>query len=1346
MSISDLDLILNKDAIIATYPASHLRSNPEQVEQMYRAHAKTHIPLGDTSRYVDTIFKWVGGKNKGSFIGAVVGDYGHGKTSFQVHIWEESAERKVFAVPPFSWKKVADMIEGAAAWTDFMLAKNHPDQARQAKKIYEKYREKNLRETAEKVSQQTGQNIEDVIRSLSALIDQGASVGMEIAPDQFLDYCEDLTVVIKEAGYTGLLMLIDEPEVAAKELGFASVSQILFDIANGLLQRQGDYGVFISMPENFLARAQSTFASLPARLQGRGCMSRLRDIYSSDFAEQLWASYVKNFELGSEGERIVKLITLKAIGQVASSERKDLSYGPRTVVSSFCQMVHRYQGTKAAYEVEDFVEDCLEDEILVAPDYPTRIRESLNRPEAAKLDKTSLRILAGFPNGLTNEQAEELGIEASFLDQAKSSGVVYRMHSLYGLANLRKAEGVIDEKEPDQTIEDIFSEFAPAPKTFEIAKEAFIKHVMPLIYEKRSGQQIVGWDVPDKWINRGNIKLTEIVGAFKQTARDYPRRKVAIAVGPVNETIELQEFRDKESQTDILIHYLLRWNIEEPLPDRLVEVLPGKPEIGEPAFIRIIIDLASEPMPNDQLENIVDSSYLTPLGLLYLIGAMDRQTFPKDVEAIWDATRKQLLRNLPVRFFQNEDVRNQASEKINRTIPSGAVEFIPSLCDYVLRDRYPEYSTLIRQPQWANKVKDYILALQNQNIPLSCKRGREQWKAPKNEVANAFNTNVMNLNDFFSGYENLIYINMGKREDDAIVEFKLHPLEKQIMEKITGEKPSSQLKVDGKECWWVDIRKLIPLLLYSGYQLDEIMQIVEMGKTRGTFLTTEHRGNQVLYCKPLDPEQMKAQLREKLESLREEFVELNKLPDFRHSFDFESIETKIETIEDDADFESLKSKIHRVFEQNHDRLDTFFNRLEEAFNGEKSNAVQVEQNISSNRQISLLINLPTASSKWCSDLSTYIMSNLSQTVEDLKKDCRNIKQKAGRNISEFTANRRGAPLERIKRLLDGWNAHANLQEQVNNLKNSLQQIMKYLDDYEQWVKLLGTSDDLHKHLIEMKKDNAHKLKANELIQELDGVWDDISELLRTRNVAGLGSYKQYFKQFEDIEQKRKKYLQQLKGAFDKVKDRANQFLTGIGLGPESRVNVIFNPEDSKGCYEQLYNQALEQLKKICEGESGDLSDNKLELLYASNVLKRITQDEVKTLLDELEQNETYLDNLAKSLKEEWIEEIVKEDGIPKPSTDEVKETINKTRESSRKARKIIIEKTRKKVEAELSKEAKEMLKLIPENQIVDLKHLILEMLKEDQPAEGILDPALRYLSELFRNDKVQIKLELPHGR
>ena len=62
--LEELDVILNKDAIITTFPVKYLISTPEDVENVYRTHARTHIPLGDTTKYVDTIFKWIGGVNQ----------------------------------------------------------------------------------------------------------------------------------------------------------------------------------------------------------------------------------------------------------------------------------------------------------------------------------------------------------------------------------------------------------------------------------------------------------------------------------------------------------------------------------------------------------------------------------------------------------------------------------------------------------------------------------------------------------------------------------------------------------------------------------------------------------------------------------------------------------------------------------------------------------------------------------------------------------------------------------------------------------------------------------------------------------------------------------------------------------------------------------------------------------------------------------------------------------------------------------------------------------------------------------------------------------------------------------
>jgi hypothetical protein len=279
--------------------------------------------------------------------------------------------------------------------------------------------------------------------------------------------------------------------------------------------------------------------------------------------------------------------------------------------------------------------------------------------------------------------------------------------------------------------------------------------------------------------------------------------------------------------------------------------------------------------------------------------------------------------------------------------------------------------------------------------------------------------------------------------------------------------------------------------------------------------------------------------------------------------------------------------------------------------------------------------------------------------------------------------------------------------------------------------------------MEMKRDESHRSKANELIGETEKVWDDISDLLRTRNVSGLGNYKQYFKQLDEIDIERKKYLQELKGAFEKVKDQVNTFLTDVGLGGEDRVNVVFNPDDSKGCYYQLYNQALDRLIRIGKAESQDLSSKRLELLYASNVLGRVSKEEVSSVLGELEECETSLKSMLASLTTEWVEAVVKEEEQPKPNETELKEAITKTRDCLKGARKIIIEKTRLEKDEDVSREADEMLKLIPDKETVDLKQLILKMMRKDQPPADILEPALKYLSELFKKDKVQIKVELP---
>jgi hypothetical protein len=126
MSIDELKLIANKEHVISTWSAQSLVEKPADVEKDYMIHARTHLSLGDTAKYVDIALKWVGGDNKGTFIGAVLGEYGEGKTSFLIHLWDQSRQRKVLTVPPFEWGAFEDIPAAVVGWIHYVLRDTHP--------------------------------------------------------------------------------------------------------------------------------------------------------------------------------------------------------------------------------------------------------------------------------------------------------------------------------------------------------------------------------------------------------------------------------------------------------------------------------------------------------------------------------------------------------------------------------------------------------------------------------------------------------------------------------------------------------------------------------------------------------------------------------------------------------------------------------------------------------------------------------------------------------------------------------------------------------------------------------------------------------------------------------------------------------------------------------------------------------------------------------------------------------------------------------------------------------------------------------------------------------------------
>lgn len=1341
MALDELNEILRANGgVLATFNAVDFSSRPDQVERMYHIYARGHVALSDTKQYTDRILRWLSGANQGAFVGAVSGDYGHGKTSFQVHVWEECRRSKVVAVPPFSWSSVSDILDGVAAWVSYELRGGHSSAAARVRELHESYREKSLKELSVQIASGSGRNVDDVYATLMAAQSAGGEVDTQVTPERLLDYFADLTDCIKSAGCTGLLVLLDEPEVAAKKLGQNRVSQILFDIANGLIHRKGDFGVFVSMPERFLAHVQSQFSSLPARLGHRQCFPRLRDMYGSDFAGALWNRYVEEFSLGDLGNRIVSPETLQAIGQVGSSDRSDLAYGPRTVVSAFARMVYLYAERGVAYSPIDFVSDCCGGEILTS-EYPGRIASVLGAPECQGMDLDFLKTLAAFPNGMTIEAARALGIDERLQNLGALRGLVYKRGTVYGLEGLKKSHSPSDDDELRHTLLDIASEFAPNRKTLDAALTSFAEHVVPIIFEQRQGQQILGFEPIVKFDKLGRSTYGAVFrGAFRQTQSEYPQRTIAVSIGSMED--DVRDIRTRVEGlgpiADVWLCLRVRWAKDSELPAERLRVDIGDPSERVAGKVELILDWADGMVDFPMLEEQVGREMMAPLALLFLLGQKSGRVLSREHEIEWSSYQEPLISRLLAMLFTDPQIQSEASALFDCPVTGDALSLIGVACKFVLSRRYPEYCTLIRQSQWQKTIDRYISVLSNSAIPARCKRGKEVWVAPGDSVARAFTLARMNLTGgAFSSFESLISIRPSGK-DELQVEFRLHPFEQAIVDRITVDNPNPKAKFEGKECWYLPVKEAAPWMLNAGYGEDEIAAVYRIGEARGSFRIGSYRRQAVLYCTPLDLEQMRTNLSEKLADLEKEIEIFRQLPDYRTSLDVDRIRTDIAGIADEDQFDALSDCLNREFEIMHSRLTNCFTRINDGLSAVSDAATSLVNGLANAREVSLLQFEPRGSCGWASDLNLYIMANLARILRRLNDDLHAILASIGGLKAKYENVKMARWVEKAQLALEGFIDVTKYESRCADLKNQSSALVARLHDYEYWLQLLKRSDEVLSSISNLKKESAHSGYADSLQDELVKLWGKISQHIALRNIEGLGSYKQFFDELNALDDRRARYLQTQRAAFDSTKRSVNDLLQASGLSIDARCTEVYNPDDVAGCYRRLYEGAAKLMLEALEHGRQALAEQRIELLYCRDILALAEAETCNPLLENLARSIESLNELSSSIGPDWVTEAHEDPGA---AGSPIKDGLEQSDSIVRAIRQTVHHAQTARI-GELGSEASEMLKLVPEGaRSTNLKDIILAMMSHGGESDQVLTAALRSLGELFRHGRIAIKVE-----
>src|SRR5436190_18498780 len=151
MSVDELaylEILLEKQPIIATRTAQDIVEQPETVREDYLKHIRSFVMIGKGASstdqeqltiadYESRLLKIV--KNNGAAKGYITAEYGYGKTSTAVFIWHRCEQAEIVAVPPFQIQKLDHLLSATYGWVRFKLAKSYPQLLPEAERIYHHY-------------------------------------------------------------------------------------------------------------------------------------------------------------------------------------------------------------------------------------------------------------------------------------------------------------------------------------------------------------------------------------------------------------------------------------------------------------------------------------------------------------------------------------------------------------------------------------------------------------------------------------------------------------------------------------------------------------------------------------------------------------------------------------------------------------------------------------------------------------------------------------------------------------------------------------------------------------------------------------------------------------------------------------------------------------------------------------------------------------------------------------------------------------------------------------------------------------------------------------------------------
>ncbi len=1187
MSIEGLQAILNKEEIVATQRANDLLDRPQFVDEAYKRHVRTYIPLG---RHVDEaeqgqsvisferrVIREV--CQAGALRGYITGEFGYGKTSSALYLWDRARAENLLAVPPFQLNKLPDLITACFGWVRYEVGRTRPNMTDEAQSLYESLMERSAEWLAKRY---------DIDLTSAQRMAQDRPDILELTPADYIRFFEEMTRLAQQAGFDGLLLLADEvqqyiePEIKS---GIKDPISPLFDVISAILTRRNhlNFGLVLVIPPKELGLLRDQRGDLVHRILQVSL--DLATVYDREFPQRLWYRLAKEFEFEEHRDRIINKECLGALGQI--SARNDLSDGPRTVVNAFRRASRRYvelghpqdEPYTPYHLIEDFIKGNIE------YDSPKKIPSVVSQALTHSLVKghpereRAVKWAAAFPNeGVPRSLQERLGLADAFDDLAQSAlgdlvisvgDVRDRGFTLRGLDQV-----VVSTEWLPVTIREFWrTYYETAETTQQRATDAFFSMLIKKVFPDNQ------WTVVER-IPIGLTRNARLVleGSFNNFTRRFPERTVHVRVLWEDEPV-----KDAAPLGEVVIQFRLQRYLDQPEEKRRHRAEPIQINYeGRRVEMTLNLMHREEGAISPQLERIigpiVSPFKLTPLLLLTLYQIIEekreRNLIPKtdDQQFIQFGFQPDLQDNV-FRALFNAAVGAPLGAAEERIVEIALLQLLEAM--------YPDYDTLIRVSNWASSLQKYTNALKHLETAHE-RQGQIIYEGTKEDVAGLFTLSNTGLDTFISNFSSLMEVTRSfptRREAEqgikGAVRFKQHVLEQRVKVWLQEALDTERVKVAGRT---YEIHRILSNEVYrraaeQGYREKEVDAILDLMEERGLVEKDPRRGvlrEAVTQAPSVDELASDIELwQADIAILYNAFPQSNQLRQWQEEAERarKIVEERMRTKPDDEQLIRLRRSVQA------------YRRQLIAFARERHGLVEQEAS-------KLLNRLPVPDRRQGERLEASVQGAVDyvQQINDLRvRVLRQYTSLAGElerlqravQSTQASLKAENLSLQALTRLAADLKTH---EQQAEELKTRRDEFTSRFKDFAVWTNLVDRGSEL---LAEIQT-------LGELVREQRGHFQQLSQeingYLSANKLDALPHAPTYEMRLNEIAEAVRQLRTEANNRFNALQERYQRaLLDGLGF-PRDRLwrPHTYNPVAPEDSYMRLTSEVQSTLQSICE--------------------------------------------------------------------------------------------------------------------------------------------------------------------